>query len=380
MLSLCTRGALEDEFVARFQQFTGPVMAKGVEDTTFYNYNRFVSLNEVGGNPGEFGISVDEFHRACHETLEHYPLAMLTTSTHDTKRSEDVRARLNVISEIPEEWAAAVQQWAEINDRYKSKGEQGFPDRNTEYLFYQILVGAWPLSVERAQEYMRKAAREAKAYTTWVAPVEAYENALDAFIESALGDTRFTQAVERFVDRVREPGRINSLAQTLLKLTTPGVPDIYQGTELWDLSLVDPDNRRPVDYGLRRKLLESLAEDTPPEKIMKRADEGLPKLWLIHRALCLRRDHPEWFGEGASYEPIQVDEDAGLAFRRAKNVLVVVPRFPIRFGQRYEALSARLPKGRWRNILTGETVAGGETKLQVVFARFPVSLLIREEA
>ena len=379
LLSLCMRGAMEDEFVARFQQFTGPVMAKGVEDTTFYTYNRFVSLNEVGGSPGEFGLSPEEFHRACKETQARYPLAMLALSTHDTKRSEDVRARLNVLSEMPEEWAAAVERWAEINERHRTKtGDTALPDRNAEYLFYQIVIGAWPLSVERAQEYMRKAAREAKEFTSWLAPVEAYETALEKFVAGALGDKKFTAEVEAFVEQVREPGRVNSLAQTLLKLTTPGIPDLYQGTELWDHSLVDPDNRRPVDYNLRARLLKSLSDDTPPEKIMKRADDGLPKLWLVHRALTLRREHPEWFGPKASYTPLKVDEGAGLAFQRGKNVVVVVPRFSVRCGPRWGALRAHLPSGTWRSVLTGETIEGGATTLHALFARFPVSLLIRE--
>jgi (1->4)-alpha-D-glucan 1-alpha-D-glucosylmutase len=195
-----------------------------------------------------------------------------------------------------------------------------------------------------------------------------------------LGDAELCADIAGFVAELAPASGRTSLAQTLLKLTTPGVPDLYQGTELWDLSLVDPDNRRPVDYSLRRKLLESVSENTPPEKILARADDGLPKLWLVHRALCLRQDRPEWFGPKASYKPLKVDEDAGLAFQRGKNVVVVVPRLTYRHAARWNVLRAHLPAGKWRNLLTGETIEGGATALYDLFTRFPVALFIREEA
>ncbi|MHC5537276.1 malto-oligosyltrehalose synthase, partial [Singulisphaera rosea] len=275
LLLLRVRGPLESELVMRFQQNTGPVMAKGVEDTVFYNYNRMTALNEVGGDPGRYGLSVEAFHSECTETQRLWPRSMLATTTHDTKRSEDVRARIALLSEIPEAWAEAIERWASRNGRHKTAGA---PDRNTEYLLYQTLVGAWPIDVPRLTEYMLKAVREAKAETSWNDPVPEYEDALKDFVAALLGDAGFVADLERFVVGLVEPGRVNSLAQVLIKLTAPGVPDIYQGNELWDLSLVDPDNRRPVDYGIRRELLASLKSATA-EQIMARSDEGLPKLW-----------------------------------------------------------------------------------------------------
>ena len=252
-------------------------MAKGVEDTTFYCYNRFVSLNEVGGDPACFGISPEAFHDYCKSTHTSIPHTMLASSTHDTKRSEDVRARLALLSEIPNEWKAAVDGWAENNAQHKKNGA---PDRNTEYLLYQTMLGAWPIAPDRLLPYIEKASREAKQQTSWLAPNEEFEHATRAFIEALYNDPKFLKQFESFVTRLVEPGRINSLSQVLLKFTSPGVPDSYQGSELWDLSLVDPDNRRPVDYQLRRKLLCELQKLTV-EKIWNRIDEGLPKMWTI---------------------------------------------------------------------------------------------------
>ena len=259
ILLLRRRGKLETELVMRLQQLTGPVMAKSVEDTAFYNFHRLISLNEVGGDPGHFGLSIDEFHAACSEAQRRWPTAMLASSTHDTKRSEDVRARINLLSEIPDRWSAAVNRWAELNHRYR---RDDLPDRNAEYLLYQTLVGAWPIETDRIVAYMEKASREAKTHTSWTHPNPVYEDALRAFIQGILNHPPFTTDLEGFVKPLVEPGRINSLAQTLLKLTAPGVPDFYQGTELWDLSLVDPDNRRPVDYQKRRRLLAKMKDMT----------------------------------------------------------------------------------------------------------------------
>ena len=380
------RSSLTDELVERFQQFTGPVMAKGVEDTVFYIYNRFVSLNEVGGDPGHFGVSPQDFHQACADTLARWPYTMLSTSTHDTKRSEDVRARLNVLSEMPAEWASAVRRWSEITTPYRS--EEDLPDRNTEYLFYQTLVGAWPLPVERALAYMEKAAREAKVHSSWRDPNPTYEKALSAFIRAAYGDKHFTDDLHAFVQQIVEAGRTNSLAQTLLKLTTPGIPDIYQGSELWNLTLVDPDNRQPVDYELRRRLLADLRDDADPAEIhpadghpadiLARADEGLPKLWVVRQALALRRRRPEAFGPQSSYTPLSVRGDWGLAFWRGEagqpQVLVVVPRLSLRGRPHWPTTRIDLPAGPWRNLLTGETIPGGPTSLADLLARFPVGL------
>ncbi|MFL6196180.1 MAG: malto-oligosyltrehalose synthase, partial [Thermoanaerobaculia bacterium] len=301
LLLLKYPGDVEGELVMRFQQLTGPAMAKGVEDTAFYNFNRLASLNEVGGSPGAFGLCLQEFHQACRRNQERWPRAMLATSTHDTKRSEDVRARISLLSEIPERWGEAVRRWMERNARYR-KGDA--PDRNAEYLLYQTLVGAWPISAERAAAYMEKAAREAKARTAWTRTDAGYEVALRGFVADVLADAEFVADLEGFVAPLVEPGRINSLAQTLLKLAAPGVPDFYQGTEVWDLSLVDPDNRRPVDYELRRRLLAELKGMTP-EEILARMDDGLPKLWLIQQGLHLRRRRPGAFGTDADYRPLR---------------------------------------------------------------------------
>jgi (1->4)-alpha-D-glucan 1-alpha-D-glucosylmutase len=384
MLLLEARGPVEDDLVERFQQFTGPVMAKGVEDTTFYVYNRFISLNEVGGNPGCFGVTPAEFHQACQETQARWPHSLLASSTHDTKRSEDVRARLNVLSEIPVAWKEAVRRWADINEPLRGpapadaggSGEK-WPDRNAEYLLYQTLVGAWPLSAERAVQYMEKAVREAKEYTTWTAPNAAYETAVTDFVRGILADARFTADLEAFVARLVEPGRINSLSQALLKLTTPGIPDLYQGTELWSLALVDPDNRQPVDYELRRRLLDRLEHQPTPEEVWTGVEEGLPKLWVIRQALDLRRRRPELFGAQGSYTAMEVEEDAAVAFQRG-DIVVVAPRKVVSCRPRWGSYHVTIPQGLWHNLLTGEQVRGGSLSLGDLLARFPVALMERE--
>jgi (1->4)-alpha-D-glucan 1-alpha-D-glucosylmutase len=371
-------GEAETELVMRFQQVTGPAMAKGAEDTAFYNFNRLVSLNEVGGHPGRFGISVEEFHEACQAAQWRWPRAQLATSTHDSKRSEDVRARINVLSEVPQAWARVVRGWFERHRRHW--GEEP-PDRNLEYLLYQTLVGAWPIEPDRVKAYMLKAAREAKSRTSWTATQERYEAALQAFLEAVLGDAAFRRELESFVGTVREAGRAGSLAQVLLKLTCPGVPDIYQGTELWDLSLVDPDNRRPVDYTLRDRLLREL-EGATVETVMARADEGLPKLFLITRALALRNRRPQAFGPHGAYEPLSVEGRAAgyvVAFSRGGDAVTAVPRLTLRVRGEWGDTRVSLPEGAWHNELTGEDVAGGSATVGRLFARFPVALLSRRE-
>ncbi|HKV10322.1 MAG TPA: malto-oligosyltrehalose synthase [Thermoanaerobaculia bacterium] len=377
LLLLEVRGEVESELVMRFQQLTGPAMAKGVEDTAFYNFHRLVSLNEVGGSPGCFGISIEDFHRDNAEAQARWPRAQLATSTHDTKRSEDVRARIGLLSEIPERWGEAVRRWMAANEKHK---KDGLPDRNAEYLFYQTLAGAWPLSVERATAYMEKAAKEAKAHTAWTRPNPQYEEALKGFVTAVLEDRSFVADFEAFLAPLIEPGRITSLAQTLLKLTAPGVPDVYQGTELWDLSLVDPDNRRPVDYNLRRRLLADLEKGMTPEEILARMDEGLPKLWVIRQALHLRRRRPELFGPQGDYRPLAArGGKAGhaVAFQRGDGAIAVAPRRVIGLGGDWGDTALDLPAGPWRNELTGEEVEGNETRLADLLARFPVALLAR---
>lgn len=378
LLAMRTDGALEVELALRFQQLSGPTMAKGLEDTALYRYNRLVALNEVGSNPGTFSRSIADFHSFCAGIQASRPTTLLGTSTHDTKRSEDVRARLAVLSEIPEQWIAAVTRWMRHNERHN---HEDLVDRDTEYLLYQTLVGAWPISAERLADYLRKAVREAKLHTDWLAPNERYEAALHRFVNRLLDDAGLMTDIEAFVTPVIWPGRINSLSQTLLKLTAPGIPDIYQGSELWELSLVDPDNRRPVDYRLRRQLLAQLA-GIDAETVLARADEGLPKLWVIHHTLHLRRARPASFDAAAGYFPLYAsgaDRDRVVAFRRADDIVVAAPRLPMAGGiDTSTAIS--LESGRWRHCLTGERIEGGSVRLADLWERFPVALLAREEA
>jgi (1->4)-alpha-D-glucan 1-alpha-D-glucosylmutase len=258
------------------------------------------------------------------------------------------------------------------------------PDRNTEYLYYQTLIGAWPLPIDRAQAYMLKAVREAKQHTTWVANNKEFEEALRMFIELTLNYAPFLRELQGFVARVQDAGRVNSLTQTLLKHTAPGVPDLYQGTELWDLSLVDPDNRRPVDYALRKRLLCELKHMTGEDvavQVMVRADEGLPKMWTIHKALELRRERPECFGAEAEYTPLEVDGDKHdhvIAYLRGEDVVTVVQRLTLKLGGAWKDTIVVLPKGRWRNRLTGASVDGGVVAMKVLLKDFPVALLVRE--
>lgn len=354
VLLLRDRGQAEAEFVMQFQQFTGPAMAKGVEDTAFYSYNRLTSLNEVGGDPAQWGTSVKQFHDYCATAK---PAAMLATATHDTKRSEDVRVRLSQISEIPCEWSAAVKRW--------SARSGGDLDRNTEYLVYQTMLGAWPISQERLMAYMEKAVREAKTQTNWTQPNSEYETTLRNFLAGLYADQGFLRDFEAFVQPLIEPGRIQSLSQTLIKLTAPGVPDLYQGTELWDLSLVDPDNRRPVDYTLRRRLLAELDRLTP-EQIWKRQDEGLPKLWVTRQALKLRPH----LGD---YKPLEAPDQV-IAYARGE-VIVIAPRLVL--SRSSKTATIKLPEGKWHNHLTNEKIEGGAVPLTVLFATFPVALLAR---
>ena len=341
-------GGVEEELTARFQQLTSPVMAKGVEDTTFYVFNRLVSLNEVGGDPSRFGVSVTEFHDAMAVAQRDWPNAMLTTSTHDTKRSEDVRARISLLSEIPRQWGEAVTRWMAAHPG---------PDRNTEWFFWQTLVGAWPWSAARAVAYMEKAAKEAKTHTSWTDPAPEFDSAVAAWVRSVFDDSAVMDDVEAFVAPLVEPGRVNSLAQTLIKLTSPGVPDVYQGNELWDLSLVDPDNRRPVDFERRRELLASGARDM---------ESGAAKLWVTRCALDVRNRRPEMHG---SYTPLS--GEGVVAFVRGDVVATVAPRLVMSSA----AGHVDLPERAWRNVLTGEEVSGGKRLAAELFGQFPVALL-----
>jgi (1->4)-alpha-D-glucan 1-alpha-D-glucosylmutase len=376
VLLLRTRGAVETEFTMQFQQFTGPAMAKGVEDTAFYTYNRLLALNEVGGDPGRFGVSVADFHAYCEERHRHWPRTQLAGSTHDTKRSDDVRARIAVLSEIPDEWGAAVLRWASHNERYK---REGAPDRNTEYHLYQTMLGAWPISAERLHAYMQKACREAREQTRWTEPNEAFETTVKDFVSSILADAEFLQDFQAFVAKTILPGRINSLSQTLLRLVSPGVPDIYQGTEIWDLSLVDPDNRRPVDYTERRKLLAEM-HGLKPEEIVARMESGMPKLWTVHQAFKVRREHPAAFGPDAAYTPVSASGSEAhriVSFLRAEDVMAIAPRLTATLNG-WGDTAIEIPAGAWRNRLTGDAVSGGAARIEDLLVRFPVALLTRE--
>jgi (1->4)-alpha-D-glucan 1-alpha-D-glucosylmutase len=338
-------------FVMKFQQTTSPVMAKGVEDTAFYVYNRLVSLNDVGGHPEEFGTSIGAFHAANSERLASWPTTLLATSTHDTKRSEDVRARISVLSEIPREWRAAVTRWARQNRRKKTiVGSQSFPDANAEYALYQNLLGAWPLEsmnnqtyetfVERMQQYVLKAAREAKIHTSWINPNSSYDDGIQNFVRAILEPSKGNQFLSDFARLqpvVAYYGMLNSLAQVLLKITSPGVPDIYQGNELWDFSLVDPDNRRPVDFERRSVLLEQVREMLATtsgarvaSELLANWENGAIKLFVTWCALDCRQRDPHLFTRGG-YTPLEATSrgDHVVSFARslgAARAIVVAPR------------------------------------------------------
>lgn len=383
LVTLELRGPAASDFVWEFQQLTGPATAKGVEDTALYRYLRFVALNEVGGDPARFGRSVGEFHRSNRRRQRDWPATMLTTSTHDTKRSEDVRARLAVLSELPDAWVRAVSEWRYLAARYR--GEHG-PSPAHEYLVYQTVVGTWPISADRLVAYLTKAAREGKQHTSWTDQHAGYEADLEAFARGLLADAEFIASLERFLELVIEPGWLTSLSQTLLQLTAPGVPDLYQGTELWDFSLVDPDNRRAVDFDRRRKLLGELGPGVAPTAILARMSEGLPKLWLVRQALHLRRERPAPFGPEASYDSLYArgpKEDHIVAFVRGGEVAVVAPRLVVGLGGDFLTwewgdTSLSLPDGSWRDVMTGYERDGGETPLEELLAAFPVALLARE--
>jgi (1->4)-alpha-D-glucan 1-alpha-D-glucosylmutase len=361
-------GADAQEFVTRFQQTCGPVMAKGVEDTAFYRYLRLSALNEVGGDPGRFGLPLQEFHEACAVQQRDWPLSMTTLSTHDTKRSEDVRARLVLLAQCPTEWGDAVTRWHAAAAQHR--GPAG-PDAATEQLIWQTLVGAWPLSADRAVAYVEKATREAKAHTSWVDPVPAFDEAVQAFVRAVLADDALVAELEAFVARLTPAWQVTALAQKAVQLTMPGVADTYQGTELWDLSLVDPDNRRPVDFAQRLQLLRGL--DAAPAL----DDVGTAKLHLVSRVLRLRRELPEAFLAGSSYAPLDTGARA-IGFVRGDRVATVAPLRALqveRTGWGSDAVA--LPAGSWRDVLTG-AVREGSVPLAELLDGFPVAVLRRD--
>jgi (1->4)-alpha-D-glucan 1-alpha-D-glucosylmutase len=370
--------AAEAEFVAKWQQLTPAVMAKGVEDTTFYAFDRLVSCNEVGSQASLVGISADRFHEFCHHLSEHWPNGMLATSTHDNKRSEDVRSRISILSEIPERWAEALHVWSQLN---ATAWQNRIPDRHAEYLLYQTLIGAWPIDPERAWAYMLKACREAKINTSWHEPNHSYEEKIRGFVGGVFQSPEFIASLEQFIAPLILPGRVNSLAQTLIKMVAPGVPDFYQGSELWDLSLVDPDNRRPVDFELREQALLRCRQFTPSQ-VSAECDAGIPKLWMIDRLLSLRRERPEDFSPQSKYQPLVAQgSHLGrlLAFRRGDNLIAVVPRFTLTLGGDWGDTRLPLPGGVWRDLFSGQ-ILQREASPAALFADFPVSLLVRESS
>ena len=368
--------AREAEFIAQWQQLAPAVMAKGVEDTTFYLFDRLVSCNEVGAQASLLGISAEKFHEFCHYLSERWPNNLLATSTHDNKRSEDVRTRISLLSEIPERWAEALHQWSQLT---APAWRNRTPDRHAEYLLYQTLIGAWPITQERCWQYMLKACREAKIRTSWHEPNAGYEANIAGFIEGVFQTEGFIESLEAFIRPLVLPGRVNSLAQTLIKLTAPGVPDFYQGTELWDLSLVDPDNRRPVDFEARAQLL-ARCRGCSAREALREWDSGLPKLWMIFRVLTLRRQNTADFAPSSRYQPL-VAQGAHLgnllAFRRGENLIAVVPRFGMSVGDDWGDTRLPLPRGAWRNWFSG-ALAGAAPAPPDLFGEFPVALLVRE--
>ena len=359
----------------RVQQTSGMVTAKGVEDTAFYRYNRFVALNEVGGDPDRFGVSPGEFHVRCAGRFAAWPRTMTTLSTHDTKRSEDVRARLAVLAEIPDAWAPRLRRWARAHP---------LPDRSLDLLAWQSLVGAWPISAERLAAYLGKAAKEAKLVTSHVDANADVDAAIAAWPEAVLADAAVVGEIAAFVARIDGPGRGNSLGQKLLQIAGPGVPDVYQGTECYEYSLVDPDNRRPVDWDLRRGLLERIDGGWLPA--FADDPDGAVKLLVTARALRLRRERPELF---AGYRPVPAEGPAAahcVAFARSPELVAVATRLPVGLaaagGWRdtvlpLPALPSSPGAAGWTDALTGEPVDGWAPPLERLLARYPVALLVR---
>jgi (1->4)-alpha-D-glucan 1-alpha-D-glucosylmutase len=358
----------DDELAVRFQQTSGAVMAKGVEDTAYYRWTRFIVLNEVGGDPARFGLDVDDFHAALARREEFAPHGMTTLSTHDTKRSSDVRARLAVLSELPALWTDAVREFTGLADAAGAT----VPDPALGHLLWQTLVGAWPLPPERLHAYLDKAMREARTRTSWTEPDEAFETAMHAVADAALDNPALRAAVARVATRITPAGRSNSLSAVLLQLAMPGVPDTYQGGELWDLSLVDPDNRRPVDFTARADLLGLIDHGWLPDVDAS----GAAKLLVVSRVLRARRDHPERF---TGYSPLRADGGAAphaVAFAR-RGVVAVATRLPVGLAAcgGWGETTLPLPEGSWTDAFTGFS-ASGSVPLTDLLTRYPVALLL----
>jgi (1->4)-alpha-D-glucan 1-alpha-D-glucosylmutase len=408
------------QFVGKFQQLTSPVMAKGVEDTALYNFNRLVSLNEVGGDPSKFGRRPQQLHDFFKNRATKGRNGLSPLSTHDTKRSEDVRARINVLSELPKEWERTVQRWRRLNRQWKVEVDEGVmaPDDNEEYFLYQTLVGAWPVNdgstecdtgfVKRIQDYLTKSLREAKVHSSWIHPDTKYDEAVSTFVASILRkeiSAEFQSDLRAFLERVDRIARINSLSQSLIRCLAPGIPDTYQGTESWDYSLVDPDNRHPVDYASLTRTLDSLAESKRGEpgfcsdQVERVLHSAAAKLFVVSHALELRKRYADLFQSG-EYLPLKTsgpDENHLFSFLMAdsqKAMLVAVPRLVAGLAARHgwDGSFPKLPidatlllpdgyfRRSWRNVFTGKVcrIEDGHLATSRLFAGCPLALLVTE--
>jgi (1->4)-alpha-D-glucan 1-alpha-D-glucosylmutase len=356
-----------DELAVRFQQYTGALMAKGVEDASFYRWTRFTARNEVGNDPARFGVSPDEFHDATEQRRRTWPDAMTSLSTHDTKRSEDVRARLAVLAEVPGDWTEVVRRWVRIAP---------LPDPALAHLIWQAAVGAWPISRERLQAYAVKSAREAATVTSWHHPDEPFETRLREMVDKIYDDPALNREIADFAASITPPGWSNSLGQKVVQLTMPGVPDVYQGSELWDLSLVDPDNRRPVDFAARRELLARIDDGwLPPVD-----DSGAAKLLVTSRALRLRRQRPELF---TGYRPVWAEGrcvEHALAFDRG-GVVTVATRLPVGLSRHggWGDTSLSLDGHSWTEVFTNTSYGGNRLSVAELLRTYPVALLVKEQ-
>jgi (1->4)-alpha-D-glucan 1-alpha-D-glucosylmutase len=355
-----------DELAVRFQQFTGAVMAKGVEDAAFYRWTRFTARNEVGNDPTKFGVSTDEFHDTAESRQLRWPVGMTALSTHDTKRSEDVRARLAVLAELPGDWTEVIRRWVRIAP---------LPDPSLAHLIWQAAVGAWPIERERLQAYALKAAREAGVATAWQHPNERFEAALAEMVDRIYDDHVLHREVADFAAAITPPGWSNALGQKLVQLAMPGVPDVYQGSELWDHSLVDPDNRRPVDFGLRRELLGRIDDGWQPPI----DDSGAAKLLVTARTLRLRRHRPELF---TGYRPAFADGRVAehvLAFDRG-GAVAVATRLPVGLSRHdgWHDTSLSLDGHSWTEVFTNTSYGGSRLAVAELLRTYPVALLVKE--